>query len=281
MLPKSGRPRVNRCQGKAGSGSEVTLLPKHDCGGLARSRLLPDLGLKLKMPILGIKIPKMGRHPKSVKSKRPPERASGIRGVTRTAPAGLADALFSTTQQRVLRLLFGQPGRSFFATELIELTKSGSGGVQRELLRLAESGLVTVTRVGNQKHFQANPAAPLFNELHSIVIKTVGLREPLKAALLPFTNRIRLAVVYGSVAKRTDTASSDVDLLIVSDDLSLEEVYGALGPVEREIARKISPTVYRSEEFRRRRQAENSFVTKLLTGEHIVLFGDEHAVVKP
>ncbi len=111
--------------------------------------------------------------------------------------------------------------------------------------------------------------------------ETIGLREPLKAALLPLAKRIQLALVYGSVAKGTDTASSDVDLLIVSDDLTLEEVYAALSPVEGEIARKISPTVYTSEEFQRRRKAGNSFVTKLLTGEHMVLLGDEHALAKP
>ena len=69
----------------------------------------------------------------------------------------LADALFSTIQQRVLAYLFGQPERSFFATELIRLAGGGSGAVQRELARLADSGLVTVTRVGTQKHYQANP----------------------------------------------------------------------------------------------------------------------------
>ncbi|WP_148039402.1 winged helix-turn-helix domain-containing protein [Acidithiobacillus sulfuriphilus] len=104
---------------------------------------------------------------------------------TRTsAPArtGLADALFSATQQRVLALLFGHPGRSFFTNELIGLVGAGSGAVQRELRRLAESGLVTVTRIGSQKHYQANPAAPIFDELRGIVTKTLGLAEVLRAA---------------------------------------------------------------------------------------------------
>lgn len=86
----------------------------------------------------------------------------------------LADALFSTTRQRVLALLFGQPGRSFFTNELICLVGAGSGAVQREVRRLAESGLVTVTRIGSQKHYQANPAAPIFEELRGIVTKTLG-----------------------------------------------------------------------------------------------------------
>lgn len=119
------------------------------------------------------------------------------------ARASLVDALFTKTQQRVLALLFGQPERSFFATELMELAKSGRGAVQRELGRLTDSGLVMVTSLGNQKHFQANPAAPVFQELRGIVLKTIGLLEPLGDALAPLTKRIELALVYGATAKRT------------------------------------------------------------------------------
>lgn len=88
---------------------------------------------------------------------------------------GIQDALFTATQQRVLALLFGEPGRSFFANEVIRRAASGSGGVQRELARLVESGLVTSTRVGNQVHYRANPAAPIFRELVSIVAKTMAV----------------------------------------------------------------------------------------------------------
>ena len=98
---------------------------------------------------------------------------------TTTTPraSSLADALFSGTQQRVLGLLFGQPERSFYATELINLAGSGSGSVQRELASLLQSGLVTVKQVGNQKHYQANPASPIYAELCGLVRKTVGLAE--------------------------------------------------------------------------------------------------------
>lgn len=200
------------------------------------------------------------------------------------APArtSLVDALFTRTQQRVLALLFGQPDRSFFATELIELAKSGRGAVQRELGRLADSGLVTVTHLGNQKHFQANSSAPVFQELRAIILKTIGLVEPLRDALAPLIKRIELALVYGSAAKRTDTASSDVDLLIVSDALTLEEIYSALEPAEREIARLISVTLYMSEEFRRRHEEGHPFLTKVLSGEYVLLTGglDGHSAAR-
>jgi len=97
-------------------------------------------------------------------------------------PVGVADALFTKVQQRVLGVLFGNPGRSFFANEVIALAGSGTGAVQRELTRLAASGLVTVKRIGNQKHYQANAASPVFEELRGLVVKTSGIADVLRAA---------------------------------------------------------------------------------------------------
>lgn len=183
----------------------------------------------------------------------------------------LSDALFTTTQQRVLSLLFGQPSRSFFASELIELTGSGSGAVQRELQRLVSSGLVTVTRVGKQKHHQANPECAVFEELRSLVVKTVAMAEPIRQALEPLADRIALALVYGSVAKGTDTATSDIDLLVVSDQLMLEDLYAAFAPVETKLQRRVAPTFYTTKEFRERKAAGNAFLTGVLADGHLVL----------
>ncbi len=218
-------------------------------------------------------MPKMGMRTgnRKARRRRPPANRDGERG-----PVGVADALFTSTQQRVLGLLFGQPGRSFFATELIALTGSGSGAVQRELKRLASSGLVTVTRIGNQKHYQANDTSPVFEELHSLLIKTVGPADPIRQALAPLAETIELALLYGSVPKGTDTASSDIDLLVVADELALEDLYAALAPVEASLDRKINPTLYTPREFKKRRNARNPFLTRVLEGEHMVLLGDEH-----
>ncbi|MGH8681890.1 MAG: transcriptional regulator, partial [Burkholderiales bacterium] len=160
----------------------------------------------------------------------------------RRREGSLADALFSTTQQRVLGLLFGQPERSFYATELIGLAGAGSGAVQRELARLEQSGLVTVRKLGTQKHYQANPESPLFSELASIARKTVGLAGPLREALAPLASRVIAAFVYGSVAKRRDTAASDIDLMVLSDSLTYAEVFGALETLTTKLGRTINPT---------------------------------------
>ena len=187
--------------------------------------------------------------------------------------SALADALFTSTQQRVLALLFGQPNRSFFVTELIALVNSGRGAVQRELGRLAQSGLVTVTKVGNQKHCQANHDSPLYEELCSIITKTVGLQAPIRGALEALAPRVSMALIYGSIAKRADTATSDVDLLLVCDELTLEEVFNTLAPVEKLLDRSVNPTLYTPEEFAQRRKTKNPFLTRILNGPHILLVG--------
>ncbi|MGB3382345.1 MAG: nucleotidyltransferase domain-containing protein, partial [Rhodanobacter sp.] len=146
------------------------------------------------------------------------------------ASTSLSDALFTSTQQRVLGCLFGQPDRSFTISELIQTTGAGSGAVQREVARLAGSGLLTMEPVGNQKRYRVDPAAPIHAELVSIVRKTFGLVAPLREALAPLASRISVAFVYGSVAKGTDTAASDIDLMLVSDALAYADVMAALHP---------------------------------------------------
>lgn len=190
----------------------------------------------------------------------------------------LADALFSRTQQRVLGLLFGQPGRNFYSNELIALTGSGSGAVQRELARLVQSELVTCRLQGRQKHYQANPQAPIFAELSAIALKTMALAEPLRAALAPLASRIHAAFVYGSVAKRQDTASSDVDLMLVSDELAYPELFLALDALEQQLGRKVNPTVYTRQELKQRVQRGDAFVTRVLAQPRIWLIGAEDAL---
>ncbi len=190
--------------------------------------------------------------------------------------SGLADALFSGTQQRVLGLLFGQPERSFYATELINLAGVGSGAVQRELARLAQSGLVTLKAVGNQKHYQANPASPVYAELCGLVRKTVGLAEPLRVALAPLAEQIKAAFVYGSIAKKEDTSSSDIDLMLVSDTLTFADVVLALQTVTELLGREVSPNIYTAQDFAKRLREGGSFVTRVMAQPKVWLIGGEH-----
>ena len=193
----------------------------------------------------------------------------------RNAPLSMADALFSTSQQRVLAHIYGQPERSFYATELIRLSGGGSGAIQRELARLEQSGLVNVTYVGNQKHYQANPDAPIYRELCAIMQKTVGLVEPLRRALKPLARQIEFAFVYGSVAKRQDTAFSDIDLMMVSDSLTYADVFTALETVSSKLGRTINPTVYSQEELHSRIDRGNSFIKRVLAQPKLWIIGQD------
>lgn len=192
------------------------------------------------------------------------------------ASASLSDALFTRTQQRVLACLFGQPGRSFSVSELIHTTGAGSGAVQREVARLSGSGLLSLEAVGNQKRYRANSQCPIHDELVSIVRKTFGLASPLREALAPLVDSISAAFVYGSVAKGQDTASSDVDLMVVSDALSYGEVMLALDPLVERLGRKINPTLYSRSELAKRIAEGNSFVTRVVAQPRTWLIGSEH-----
>ncbi len=195
------------------------------------------------------------------------------------ARVSVADALFTTTQQRVLALLFGRAERSFFTKELIGLAGGGSGAVQRELGRLQRSGLITQTAVGNQKHYQANAGSPIYSELLDIVSKMLGPAQVLREALAPLADEIRLGLLYGSIAARRDTALSDIDVLLVSDTLTLEHVFSALAPAEKQLGRSINPTLYTPAEFRRRQAQRSAFLLKVLAGETVALVGNKDEFV--
>jgi len=192
-----------------------------------------------------------------------------------SATSGLADALFPKVRQRVLAVLFGRPDQSFYANEVIALAQSGTGAVQRELAALAEAGLLTVSKQGNQKHFQANAAAPVFTELRGLILKTMGLADVLRTALGPLAPQIEAAFVYGSVARQQDTASSDIDLMIVSPSLGYADVYSALESAAATLGRTINPTLYAPSDLARRIAQDNAFVTRVLQQPKIWLIGTE------
>lgn len=213
---------------------------------------------------MGIIVPNMG-------AKGPKKKIS--EAAARYASASLSDALFTTTQQRVLSRLFGEPGRSYSVSELIQATGSGSGAVQRELARLTGSGLLTVEQIGNQKRYRSDPAAPIHDEIAAIVRKTFGLAGPLREALSPLADRIRAAFIYGSVAKGSDTASSDIDLMIIAEDLNSADVMAALHPLMEQLGREIRPTLYTPIALRKRIDEGSSFLTRVLDQPRIWLIG--------
>lgn len=192
-----------------------------------------------------------------------------------------ADALFPKVRQRVLAVLFGTPDRSFYANEVIALAQSGTGAVQRELADLSAAGLLTVSKQGNQKHYQANASAPVFAELRGLVLKTMGLADVLRAALAPLAGQIDGAFIYGSVARQQDTALSDVDVMIVSSTLGYGEVFGALEGATVTLGRKVNPTLYSPADWAQRLDSDNAFATRVWQQPKIWLIGNEAQLHAP
>jgi predicted nucleotidyltransferase len=196
-------------------------------------------------------------------------------GTIHSEPTNLSDALFSRVQHRVLALIFGRPDRSFYTSEIIRNVRSGSGAVERELVRLQQCGLVSVQRVGNQKHYRANRQSPIFQELQTLVVKTGSPAEPLRRALGPWMDSIKAAFIYGSIARGTDTAESDIDLMVVGERLNYSDLYSALQDVESGIGRQVSPMFLSMKDWRRKASGKGSFVGKLNESPKIFLIGSE------
>jgi predicted nucleotidyltransferase len=188
---------------------------------------------------------------------------------------GIADALFSTVEQRLLGLLYGQPDRGFGHSELVRLARTGNGAAQRVLERLNRAGLVIVRQVGNQKHYQANRESPVFPELHGLIVKTVGLLQPLAEALDPLSGSVSAAFVYGPIAKGTDSANSDVDLLVIADELDHAQLFSALRPAEEVLARRVTPTVFGVGEWLAKRADDAAFVSRVAKGPRLFVIGSE------
>jgi len=185
----------------------------------------------------------------------------------------LAAALFTLTQKNVLGLLYGRPERSYYTKEILRLTGMGVATIKRELDRMVEAGILTLSRIGNQKHYQANPECPIYADLISIVKKTIGIADVLTEALEPLVENILVAFVYGSIAKSNERADSDIDLMIVGSNLTYAGLMEVLIPAGDQLNRTINPTVYSLKEINSKLAQENHFLTRVMEQEKITLIG--------
>ncbi len=176
----------------------------------------------------------------------------------------IGDALFTKTQQRVLGLLYSSQGKRLYTNEIVRLADMGRGTVRRELARLVSAGLLLVTREGNQHYYQANPDGPVYEELLSIVKKTFGITDVIQEALMPVHEQIDLAFIYGSMAKQEETASSDIDLLVLTDSLAYSDLMTVLSDVELTLARPINPSIYTMAQIKDKLQQKNAFLTRVM-----------------
>ncbi len=190
------------------------------------------------------------------------------------------DALYPRTRQAVLRLFFTRPDRRFLQKEVITQLGLGSGAVQRELDRMWKAHILERSVEGRQTYFQANASSPIFEELRGLIRKTFGVVHVLREALRPLAGRIDLAFIFGSLASGTEKSASDVDLLVVSDEITLSDLIPAIRPVEQELGREVNPSLYSTKEFRRKLTEGRNFLMSVVKGPKAFLIGSDHELGK-
>jgi len=186
--------------------------------------------------------------------------------------ANLAETLFSTYRRRVLAVLLLHPERSYYVRELARLTEVPPGSLHRELRLLTDTGLLLRQPVGNQVQYRANRECPVFEELAGFFRKTAGLADVLREALVPLAGQIRLAFIFGSVARGQEDASSDVDVLAVGD-VTFADVVVALAPTRERLGREVNSVVMTAESFGEKYHQQDGFVVRIVQGAKIWLIG--------
>jgi predicted nucleotidyltransferase len=186
-------------------------------------------------------------------------------------------ALFPGTRGGVLSVAFREPSRWWYLSELADALGTSPSALQRELESLATTGILERRSEGRRVYYRAHAGSAVFDELRGIVRKTMGVSMEIQRALQPLARRIRLALIYGSIAQGTERADSDVDVLVVADGLLLEDLYRRLAPAERRLRRKVNATLYTAEEFRRALHTRNHFLEKVLSRKRVVVMGSEDA----
>ena len=193
----------------------------------------------------------------------------------RTISRQTIDRLFPVARSRVLSLLLLDPDERRYVREVVRRTRCALGPVHRELKALAEAGILVAARDGNRTYYQANKSCPFFAELSGLMRKTAGLADVLRRALLPLSNDIATAFIYGSQATGTASTRSDVDLLVVGD-VNAIALHRAVSEAEAELARTVNYTLLSCKEFDRRRREKGGFLSRVLAGDRIALMGEPH-----
>lgn len=187
---------------------------------------------------------------------------------------GFAASLFGKTRRAILSLLYGHADESFYLRQIARTTGVGLGPIQRELKNLTDAGIIIREVQGMQVYYRANTQCPIFNELKSIVRKTFGVADVLRQSLSPKADKIRVAFIFGSVARSADNRRSDIDVMVVGR-ISFGDVVSLFSLAEDQLGREINAVVYPITEFKKKAKEDHHFVKTVLEDEKIFLIGDE------
>lgn len=187
----------------------------------------------------------------------------------------LLDALLPGTRQAILAATLTRPDRAWYLSDLAKHLGRVPSSLQRELAALVRAGILLRRQDGNRVYFQADPDCPVLPELRGLMIKTAGLADVIRDVLLPFGDGIRLALIYGSMARSDERSASDVDLLVVGE-IGLSDLAPALKAAEKRLQRPVNPSVYSMAEFARKVKSGHHLLTRVVKSEVIFLIGGRH-----
>lgn len=198
-----------------------------------------------------------------------------FRGTTKPSASSIMSLFPNPTLVHALRLLMLHPDDNFYQREISDRLSCGLLQVQRAMRRLEDAGLVRKQRRGNRVYYSADRHHPAFEELKKLLLKTVALGDHLRARLERDRGKVRLAFVFGSVASGTESADSDIDLMLIGS-IGSRELSTILAPLGREVGREFNPVLYSEDEFVRKAKTGNHFIREILTAPKIWLVGSEH-----
>jgi predicted nucleotidyltransferase len=187
-----------------------------------------------------------------------------------------ASRLFGRTREAALGVLLLRPDERLHLRQIARMCGTGLGAVQRELSQLTHMGILKREQNGRQVYFQADRTCPFFADLQGLIIKTTGIAAVMRAALLPVAERVKAALVFGSVARGGMTAGSDVDLLVLSDDLKVRDLARPIRQAGESLGREVNLNLYRPREWAQRVASGHPLARSILSQPRLMLIGNEH-----
>ena len=186
----------------------------------------------------------------------------------------LPEILSSKIRAEIFRILFGVNQEPLHVREIERRTGFAIGTIQTELKKLYKLDLLLKEKDGNRLYYRANQQHPIFGDIRSIVLKTVGIGDILRGALA-FDNTVSLAFVFGSIARGTESSTSDIDLMVVGE-LGLRSLTQRLQGLSDKIGREINPYAMRPAEFRKRAAEKEHFLSQVLKEPKLFIIGNHH-----
>ncbi|MBC8440834.1 MAG: nucleotidyltransferase domain-containing protein [Deltaproteobacteria bacterium] len=186
----------------------------------------------------------------------------------------LSEILSSRIRAAILRLLFGFDAKELYMRDLERRSGFSIGAIQTELKKLLRFELVEKRKDGNRIYFQANKEHPLYSDLRNLVLKTNGLVDIIKDALI-HSDAIRYAFIFGSFARKEETSSSDIDLMVVGD-LGLRQLTKMLSGLSDKLYREINPHCLSEQDFINRKKAGEPFINRICEESRLFIIGDEN-----